>query len=215
MGQVVIAARGGPQAKSRLAELLSPEDRAGLVEVMLRDMLEAAASAPRVGGLWVVTPTAALADIAREAGAQVIDQAEPVGLNAAFRQALAAVGEAAPYETIALLPGDLPLLAAGDLEAALALAEAHGVALAPAIDGGTGALVLRAGVELTPRFGARSFGVHSEQAARRGLSVAVLETESLARDLDRPEDATYVMEAAPGRRTALFLSERLSRLTAQ
>jgi 2-phospho-L-lactate guanylyltransferase len=213
MAQVVIAVRGGPGAKSRLAELLGPEERAVLTELMLRDMLDAVGRAPRVSGIWVVTPTAALAETARGLGVKVIDQAEPGGLNAAFRQAQAEVADAAPYDAVALLPGDLPMLEPGDLDAALALAEAHEVVLAPAADGGTGALVIRAGVDFAPTFGDDSFAVHQDQVHRRDLSVAVVDAMSLSRDLDRPQDVAFLLQTAPHGRTAAFLSERSARLT--
>jgi 2-phospho-L-lactate guanylyltransferase len=213
MAQVVIAVRGGRAAKSRLAALLSAQDREVVVEAMLRDMIEAVHRTPRVSGLWVVTPTPALAALAVELGAQVIDQSEPGGLNAAFRQALATVADAAPYDAIALLPGDLPLLEPGDLDAALALAEAHCVVLAPSTDGGTGALALRAGVDFAPSFGPDSFALHREQAARRGLATAVVEAESLAHDLDRTEDAAFLLQAQRPGHTHAFLSSRLPRLT--
>ncbi|MDB5451548.1 MAG: hypothetical protein JWO33_126 [Caulobacteraceae bacterium] len=213
MGQVVIAVRGGPAAKSRLAAVLGPEERATLTALMLHDMLDAVDRAPRVSGVWVVTPTAELAALARSLGVEVVEQLEPGGLNAAFRQALAVVGDAAPYDAVALLPGDLPLLEPGDLDAALALAEAHEVVLAPAMDGGTGALVIRAGATFAPEFGADSFAVHQDQVHRRGLSLAVVDAMSLSRDLDRPEDVAFLLAAAPHGRTALYLSERSARLT--
>lgn len=213
MAQVVIAVRGGRAAKSRLADILEPHDRETLVGTMLRDMIEAAQRTPRASGLWVVTPTPALAALAADLGVQVIDQSEPGGLNAAFRQAMATVADAAPYDAIALLPGDLPLLEPGDLDAALALAEAHCVVLAPSTDGGTGALALRAGVDLAPSFGPDSFALHREQAARRGLVIAIVEAESLAHDLDRPEDAAFLLQAQRSGHTHAFLSSRLPRLT--
>jgi 2-phospho-L-lactate guanylyltransferase len=213
MAQVVIAVRGGRAAKSRLATILEPRDREAVVEAMLRDMIAAARRTPRVSGLWVVTPTPELGALAAGLGVQVIDQSEPGGLNAAFRQALAMVADAAPYDAIALLPGDLPLLEPGDLDAALALAEAHAVVLAPSTDGGTGALVLRAGVDLAPCFGPDSFSLHREQTARRGLATAVVEAESLAHDLDRPEDAAFLLQALRSGHTHAFLSSRLPRLT--
>lgn len=213
MAQVVIAVRGGPGAKSRLADILGPEERAVLTELMLRDMLEAVVRAPRVSGVWVVTPTASLAEIARSVNVRVIDQLEPGGLNAAFRQAQAKVADAAPYDAVALLPGDLPMLEPGDLDAALALAEAHEVVLAPAVDGGTGALVIRAGVDFAPTFGEDSFAVHQDQIHRRALSLAVVDAMSLSRDLDRPQDVAFLLRTPPHGRAAAFLSERSARLT--
>ena len=203
MAQVVIAVRGGPTAKSRCETALTPAQRARLVEAMLEDMIEAAAGAPGVRQLWVVTPTHALASLAEERGARVVRQTGERGLNAGFAQALAAIEGEAPYEPVALLPGDLPLLKPGDLEAALVLARTHDVVLAPAIaDGGTGAVVMRAGVRLPPSFGPDSFARHAAIADDLGLSRAVVMATSLGLDLDLPADFAAVLALGPATRTA-------------
>lgn len=209
MVQVVIAARGGPEAKSRCADALTGGERAQLVCVMLEDMLAAVARCAAVSQAWVVTPTAELAAIAADRGAKVIRQARPNGLNPALCQAVAEVSEHAPYAPILMLPGDLPLLEPDDLAAAALLVRTHAVVLASALDGGTGLMGLRAGADLPPAFGPDSFWRHSTAAEGRGLSVGLIATGSLSRDIDRPEDLVGVCEAGPGSRTAAFLRERL------
>jgi len=209
MVQVVIAARGGRKAKSRCADALDGHDRAGLVCVMLEDMLDAVARCAAVAQAWVVTPTAELAGIAAERGAKVVRQARPSGLNPALLQAVTEISEHAPYAPILMLPGDLPLLEPDDLAAAALLVRTHAVVLASALDGGTGLLALRAGANLPPAFGSDSFWRHAMAAERRGLSVGLLATNSLSRDVDRPEDLIGVCEAGPDSRTAIFLRKRL------
>ena len=58
--RVIIAARGGTDAKSRLAGRLGPADREALVEAMLADMLAALRGCPGVARVYVSTPTPAL-----------------------------------------------------------------------------------------------------------------------------------------------------------
>ena len=209
MAQVVIAVRGGRGAKSRCAEMLCAADRAALTAVMLDDMLAALTLCPEASQVWVVTPTATLADAARASGARTIRQPRAAGVNAAFRLAMSEIGEVAPYEPLVLMPGDLPLLAPADLAAALLLARTHAAVLAPSSDGGTGLIALRAGARLAPAFGASSFQRHAAAASRRGLSLAVIGAESLSRDVDRPADLFEVLQRAPATRTAAFLRERL------
>ena len=208
MAQIVIAARAGAEAKTRLAGVMSAPDRAALTETMLADMLDALAG--QIGSVWVVTPTDAIANLAARHGARVLRQTEPTGLNGAFDLALTFMRERAPYDPIALLVGDLPLLAASDLEAAIGLAAAHDVVLAPAFaDGGTGAIVLRAGVRFELAFGGDSFRRHVAAARRLRLSTAVVEANSLGLDIDRPEDFAAVLTRGPTTRTAAFLRARL------
>ena len=208
MAQIVIAARGGDEAKTRLAGVMSAPDRAALTEAMLADMLEALAT--RIGSVWVVTPTDALAYLAVRHGARVLRQTEASGLNGAFDLALTFLEARAPYDPVALLVGDLPLLAPSDLEAAIGLAGAHDVVLAPAFaDGGTGAVVLRAGLRLPLAFGGDSYRRHVTAARRLRLSAAVVEANSLGLDVDRPEDFRAVLTRGPATRTAAFLRARL------
>jgi len=207
--QVVIAARGGPGCKTRCAGVLGPEDREALTAAMLEDMLAAIADCAEVSGIWVVTPTPGLAILAEADEARVVRQTRPVGLNAAFALAVAEVRERAPYEAVLLLPGDLPGLRSSDLAAAALLARAHEVVLAPALDGGTGLLGLRAGVRFAPAFGAMSFARHAAAASRGRLSLATLVATSLGQDVDRPEDLIGVVEQGLGARTCALLRQRL------
>ena len=209
MAQVVIAVRGGPGSKSRCAGVLGAADREALTAAMLEDMLTAIADCAEVSGIWVVTPTPSLASLATAHGAGVVRQSEPAGLNAAFALAAANVRERAPYEPMMLLPGDLPGLKSSDLDAAALLARTHAVVLAPAFDGGTGLLVLRAGVWMAPGFGPASFARQAARAERRRLSLAIIAATSLGQDVDRPEDLVRVARDGLGPRTSSFLRERL------
>lgn len=213
MAQVVVAVRGGLDAKSRCAEALDGPDRARLTAAMLEDMLAAVARCPDASTTWVVTPTPELADLARRRHARAIlqegRQEGPRGLNAAFAQALSIVGEQAPYDPVVLLPGDLPLLEPDDLGAAIRLLRTHGVVLAPSLDGGTGLVGMRAGASLSPAFGPDSFRRHVAEARRSALSVAVVVASSLGPDVDRPEDLAYLLEHGPSTLAGVFLRDRL------
>ncbi|HEX7760923.1 MAG TPA: 2-phospho-L-lactate guanylyltransferase, partial [Caulobacteraceae bacterium] len=173
------------------------------------DMLLAVGLCTQVSRTWVVTPTQELAELAKRHGATVIIQEGPATLNGAFAQAIAEVSDSAPYDPVALMPGDLPLLQPGDLAAAILLARTHAMVLAPALDGGTGLLGLRAGVNFQPAFGADSFRRHSAMALEQGLTVGLVVASSLSRDVDRPEDLSSVLEMGASTVTSAFLRDRL------
>jgi len=186
---VVIAVRGGPGAKSRLAGRLDPERREALVEAMLADMLAAVAACPAVLRTYVTTPTASLARRAARAGAVVILEQDAGDLNTAFDRARRRIAAADPEATLVLLPGDLPRLDPAELEACLEAADPQRLVLAPAsADGGTGGLVLRADVPLTLAFGPGSFGKHLAAARTLGLATEVVHAPGLEFDIDRPAD---------------------------
>jgi 2-phospho-L-lactate/phosphoenolpyruvate guanylyltransferase len=210
MAQVVVAVRGGLDAKTRCAESLDGPDRARLTAAMLEDMLAAVVRCEEAAATWVVTPTPELAELAGRCGARAILQDDRQnGLNAAFGQALALVGEQAPYDSVVLMPGDLPLLEPDDLGAAIRLLRTHGVVLAPSLDGGTGLVGMRAGAPLEPAFGPDSFRRHAAEARRAGLSIAVVVAGSLSHDVDRPDDLAHLLEHGPSTRAAAFLRQRL------
>jgi 2-phospho-L-lactate guanylyltransferase len=209
MVEVVIAARGGPEAKSRCADRLSGADRAELTARMLEDMLRALGQTRGVSRIWVVTPTQDLADLAARHGAAVLRQHEPANLNGGFRLALEVIDRDDAHASLLLLPGDLPLLKPREVEAAIGLLTTHEAVLARSTDGGTGALLFRAKARLAPDFGGASFERHFAQAAKAGYSTAVAQAPSLSRDLDGSEDFAHVLDQAPGSRTAAFLRERL------
>jgi 2-phospho-L-lactate guanylyltransferase len=206
--QVVIAARGGPSAKSRLASRLDLARREALVEVMLADMLTALAACPAVLRAYVTTPTPGLAHLAARAGATVILERGSDDLNGAFDRARRRIAADDPDTTVVLLPGDLPRLDAGDLEACLELADPGRLVLAPAsADAGTGALVFSAAVALPLAFGAGSFGKHLAAARTLGLETRIVRAPGLGFDIDRPADLDALLALGPTRRTGALLHD--------
>lgn len=204
MIQLIIAARGGPAAKARLAGVLEPDERAGLTKAMLEDVLAAALRTPRVACTWVVSPTDELLDLAQEKGANPIRQADR-GLNEGMALGLRQVRDAAPRDAAALLPADLPLLNPSDLGAALALADSNDLVLAPARRGGTGLVVIGAGASFRPAFGDDSFQRHRTLGLAAGLRLATFEAASVAADIDEPEDLVPLLSAGAGSATAAYL----------
>jgi 2-phospho-L-lactate guanylyltransferase len=204
--EVVIAVRGGPGAKSRLSGRLDAERREALVEAMLADMLAALAGCPAVLRTCVTTPTPSLARRAARAGAVVILERETGDLNAAFDRARQRIAAAAPETILVLLPGDLPTLDPAELEVCLEAADPERLVLAPAsADGGTGALVLRAGIPFPLAFGAGSLGKHLAAARTLGLAAQVVRTPSLGFDIDRPSDLDAFLAMGGGGCTADLL----------
>jgi len=203
---VVVAVRGGPDAKSRLASRLTADQREALVAAMLADMLDVLAVCPSVDRVYVATPTPALARIAARAGAVVVLEHRSGDLNGAFERARRRIAASEPEATVMLLPGDLPRLDAAEVEACLAAAGDGRLVLAPAsADGGTGALVLRADAPLSLAFGVGSFDKHLAAAQDLDLSAEVVRAPGLGFDLDRPADIDALVAQPGGGRTVTLL----------
>jgi len=193
---IAIPVKSLARAKSRLAPVLSPLERAALTLAMLEDVLDAALSVPG-WETWVVSPDESVLEIAGRRRARPVAETRPP-LSAAVRQ-VEQMAEANRDSALAVLLGDLPLVSARELTAAL---QAGGpVVAAPSTDGdGTNLLLRRPPRAMPARFGKDSFRKHLEGAAARGLPVAVVDTPGLVFDLDAPRDLERLLAAAkPGR----------------
>lgn len=170
-------------AKSRLAPCLSPVARRRLQEAMLAHVLAVLAATPGLDGVAVVSADPDVAAICARSGTRFIAETT-AGLNPALAQgteALATLGAG----LIAVVPADLPDLAAGDVAAALSEARTTGATLVVPDLAGTGTNGLVFPVARPPRFafGPDSFRRHLAEPDARPFPLA-----SLARDLDRPAD---------------------------
>ncbi len=198
---VIVPVKSLGEAKSRLAAVFGPRQRAELVLAMLEDVLIAARAA-HDGPLLLLTPDEEYAPAARRAGAELIADAGG-GYNAAVAQALAAAG-AREAGAALLLPADQSRAQPPDLRSAIEALEEHAVVVAPSRDGGTGLLGLRPPDAIAPAFGVGSAERHRALGEAAGLAVAWLELPSLRDDVDEAGD--LLRGATPlGEATAAFV----------
>jgi 2-phospho-L-lactate guanylyltransferase len=178
-------------AKTRLAPMLpSQGERALLAEAMFRDVLSAALGAKQVDRAAVVTSDRLLITIAQAAGALIIDEEFPRGLNVAVgiaTEALSTMGAA----IVATVLSDTPLITGEDIDAALvALPDrTQGVVLVPSRDfSGTNIMVRMPPGLIGTQFGRFSLVRHREDCRHRGIRCEVIRLMRPALDLDTPED---------------------------
>lgn len=176
------------QAKQRLRQDLSPHDRRALVEAMFADALVALGRVGSLDRVIVVSGDRAAQRIAIGYGAYVVEDDER-GHNSAATQGIRALLDEG-IERALLVPGDCPLLSADDLNAlldhpagqrsALIVPDRHGT--------GTNALLLTPPDVLAPSFGPDSCRRHLADASAANISAEVVELDSLALDVDTPDD---------------------------
>jgi 2-phospho-L-lactate guanylyltransferase len=202
---IVIPVKNLANAKQRLAPALEQEERAALATAMLKDVFEAVASWARRPQVAVVTGDAEARSLARQCGFEILDDPEEAGESAAVERATQAL-EAQGMESLLVIPGDIPLVTAGELEAIYAAAPLAGTVLVPSRDGrGTNA-ALRKPASLFPlRFGNDSFVPHRRAAEATGLPLVVLTLPGIALDVDTPPDLAALV-AAPGERRSQLLA---------
>ena len=192
------------ESKRRLANILSPEDRAGLIHRFLDDLLGVLNRAEGIDRVLVVTADPAVQELASRHEVEVLDERYPAGLNAAVIQG---VEYAAQHDATAVLvlPADLPFARVEDIERMLApLAGQHGLSpdhppLAtdggplPALTGdegeeGTNALLLAPPGEFKFHYGPGSFHAHLNEGVASGRAIHIVNAPGLRFDLDTESD---------------------------
>jgi 2-phospho-L-lactate guanylyltransferase len=187
-------------AKQRLLEALDRPQRAALVKAMLSDVLSAIEGAKAVERVIIVTGEARAERLALEAAKRMRTPLEVLQEPTDHGHSEAATlgiirAMALDARCVALLPGDCPLLDADELDAVLGRMQEDAVAVVPDRHGtGTNALVLAPADAIAPAFGPGSRKRHVERAERRGLAASVEQVDSLALDLDTPDDLAALEE---------------------
>ena len=202
--EAVVPVRGLPAGKTRLARLLSVDQRNRLVRAMLEDVVGALQAAPSVERVTIFSRDAAARREAERLEAGFLQQPPGrAGLNPGLAYAQAQRAEAG---ALLIVPADLPLITAEDVEALVAaLRSAPAVAIASADDGGTNGLCLRPPGVIAPAFGADSARLHRSAAERAGARVSRLDSERWALDVDWPEDLARVLRLAAGHQAGQLL----------
>lgn len=198
-------------AKQRLSPLLTPEERQALARVMIAEVLDAVAAARGLAGILVVTLDPWATAEARRIGARVVTDGARDGhtgsVNAGIRALLAERRGA-----MITMPGDIPAVTPGEIEALL---DAHtrrepGFTIAPAHDEkGSNAVLLSPPDAVPLRFGDDSYFPHLDAARRQGLEPRILPCPGIAMDIDHPVDLRLflALPQSHGTRTRVFLEE--------
>ncbi len=199
----IIPVKPFAEAKTRLASILSRDERAALSRHLLRRTIRVAQT---VGAVAVVSRSAAARHTAKKAGAWALVETES-DLNAAIRQGIAwAVSRGAT--AVLALPLDLPTVTPDDLRTFIALANTPtAIAIAPCRHGlGTNALLLRPPTLIAPHFGENSFARHRTAAEAIEFVPHICRLPGLSFDLDTAADWEDIHQLIPN------LSDNLTNL---
>lgn len=183
--------------KQRTSAVLTAAERPQLAEAMARDVLSALAACPSNPPVSVVTGDAAAAAMAREFGFAVIHDSENAGESEAIAMATAECDRRGVEWTM-VVPADIPLVNAAEIEAVLRAMPARGVVIVPSWEERGSNTVLRRPASLIPlRFGNDSFLPHLAAVKATGAECVVLRFPGIALDIDTPADLASLL-AAPG-----------------
>jgi 2-phospho-L-lactate guanylyltransferase len=194
---ILIPVKNLSAAKQRLAAVLDQPSRTELAQAMLHDVVAALAGWPRRPACALVTSDGFAIELARQYDFEVIPDPANPGETGAIEMATQ-ICMARGIESTLVIPADIPLIQAREVEQILAQAPKEGSVLAPAADGrGTNAAFRRPANLFPLRFGNDSFKPHLAAAQATGRPCVVLQLPDIAVDVDNPEDLQQLL-AHPG-----------------
>jgi 2-phospho-L-lactate/phosphoenolpyruvate guanylyltransferase len=198
-------------AHERLQGVLDADTRRRLAEVLLVDTLSKLRRSRIIDEFLVVTADETVERHARWLEYPVLRQSDDAGHSqAALAGVRAAMAEGA--DRVAMLPVDCPQLDPEQFDARLGRAPQAALIVPDRQGTGTNALVLSPPDVFAPAFGPDSCSRHIGRARATGISFALEKIDSLATDLDTPEDMAelrdrLLLDPEPAPRTATFLWE--------
>jgi 2-phospho-L-lactate/phosphoenolpyruvate guanylyltransferase len=194
---ILIPVKNLSAAKQRLAAVLDQPARTELAQTMLHDVVAALAAWPRRPDSALVTSDPFSSDLARQYDFEIIPDRDNSGETDAIEMATRICVQRGIDNTL-VIPADIPLIQAAELDQIFAVAPDEGSVLAPAADGrGTNAIFRRPANLFPLRFGNDSFKPHLAAAQETGKPCQVLQLPGIAVDVDNPEDLQQLL-ACPG-----------------
>jgi 2-phospho-L-lactate guanylyltransferase len=177
------------RGKSRLAGMLTEDQRTRLNRYLLQHTLDTLNEVPEVEHTLVVSRDPAALALTREMGGRTVLEDGAPQFNTAIQRATI-VAQAHGAHAVLILPADLPLIDPPDIRALLERGQnPPAVVIAPdrRRDGTNGLFVNPAGL-IEYGYGPASFSRHRERALQAGARLEVVESEAIGLDLDLPED---------------------------
>jgi 2-phospho-L-lactate guanylyltransferase len=177
------------RAKSRLSEVLSPQQREQLAEAMLRHVLSVVRTVPQVMGTLVISRDGRALAIARDYGARTVQESGQPELNAALMRATQFVARW-KASAVLVLPADLPLIAGEDITGIIEMGQKESsiVIATDQDEDGTNAMFIRPPGLIDYAYGMGSYHRHIEMARQAGADVRRYQSERLMLDIDMPDD---------------------------
>jgi len=201
----VVPVKEFAEAKQRLSDALSAEQRQILAAAMLEDVLSVLASVRGLAGIVVVTRDDRARVLAERVGARIIAEGARTGQT----EAVASVARVLAREGrggMLTVPADVPLVSTDEVNAILAR---HGAppafTIVPAHDSRGSNAILCSPPDVVPlRFGDDSFLPHLAAARRMGIEPTILPLPGIALDIDQPADLERLVRAGQSRPSQTF-----------
>ncbi len=181
------------RGKSRLAGVLTEEERLDLNSQLLIHTVDTLSEIPEIEQILVVSRDQAALALARAHGARTVQENGAPELNVALTRATI-VAKRYATRGVLIIPSDLPMISKEDVYAMLELVkDPPVVVVAPdRKKEGTNALLVCPVGLIEYDYGPNSFERHCQGANQAGARLEICELSSLALDMDVPEDLELV-----------------------
>ncbi len=182
-------------AKKRLMGVLTPEERFGLAEAMLKDTIRAVQGVQRAEKVFVVTNYKPAMRLAQEASWEILHEEEQISESHSV-DAASKICEQRGITALLRVPLDVPLVQASDIDDLLAVeCEEPALVIVPSRDGlGTNAILRMPPVLFPSHFGIGSFAKHVGEAERIGARVVFRRSPRLEMDVDDEADLRTLLQ---------------------
>ena len=208
---ILVPVKNLSSAKQRLAAVLDQSSRTALAQAMLHDVFTTLHNWKNRPQVAVVTGDPFAVKLAAEYKFEIIPDPDNPGETGAIEMATRICVERGVDSTL-VIPADIPLIQAWELDEILKHAPAEGSVLVPAADGrGTNAAFRRPANLFPLRFGNDSFKPHHAVAQATGKPCVVLKLPGIAVDVDNPPDLEELM-SLPGETRAQRLARDYARI---
>lgn len=185
------------RAKSRLADVLLPEQREALATALLLRTVRLLLPLSYIQGVLVISRDSKALAMVRDLGAQTVQESGAPELNNALLRATQAL-KLWGAEAALIVPADIPLLTAEEVVQVVELGRRpNSVVLVPDHnEQGTNLLLVRPPGIIPYAFGENSFQQHQHDAQRVGATVLIHHSQRAALDLDTAQDLLRYVELA-------------------
>jgi len=194
------------QSKQRLAGVLDPDEREGLVLAMLQDVLSAIRDANVFDGVLLVSRSQKVQALAQDFVTDIFVESRGSDHSRAVTEANRyLIGQHRTKSSMAI-SGDIPRITAQDIHEVLAYHDR--LTLVPNDTGeGTNAILASPPNVIMSQFGGPSLRRHIKSADAAGLTPRIVHNENIALDIDEPRDLARAVADLPTSFTRNFLRD--------
>ena len=208
MKALLIPVKDPSKAKTRLAELLTEDERRRLAWTMLEDVAQAVVSSTRPDRVILVSSFEPAVDMARDLYWEVLIEENQISESDSVDWASRILSERG-FEMVMRLPADLPLVKGQDIDDLMSITlESPGAILVPSSEGsGTNAIIRTPPTLFPSRFGPNSLALHKREAALVGVECRIVNNPRIALDIDEPSDIERLLAEGAGTRSFTAISD--------